>query len=284
MANPATETLSPRTSIYTEQKDVYRIQDTNKNGVEDYGDQPAISTSPRTALLLEWPGIKNIVRKVTPPFAQTKGSGLNHSGGGVTGERIDCSKTTVNAYAESFKKNILSMHPVVEANVLDTWIQEFLAGNATQPITNLSNESRSDQPRGTKRKRSSRPGGHGQQEKPGRPKDLVHTALVLTILALGKICLRRDDYKTKSGSGLNKTCRIIPGLEYMALADEAFKEHLRRDATQHQETRYTRTCEIMKSVYVDVFAACYYGQLVYPSRSHKHIHRASEQLLCVLRP
>ncbi|RDA88602.1 hypothetical protein CP532_5819 [Ophiocordyceps camponoti-leonardi (nom. inval.)] len=126
--------------------------------------------------------------------------------GGVLGPdgNPDFSDSTVHKYVQSFTDNILNMHPVIQPKDLDDWVRQFLE---SLPKTHL--KSRKGQPSksgvpnatsafasettGMKRKRSS-PGPEGYDGptvRAGRPDRSIHSALILTILALGKVCLHR---------------------------------------------------------------------------------------------
>jgi hypothetical protein len=116
----------------------------------------------------------------------------------------DFSESKVWEYVESFKKNILNMHPIIQHKDLDYWVRRFLDNlpalcpRPAEPQT--SNPAFPDEgglQASLKRKRS---GGEDEYELPtsatlgtGRPDRSIHSALVLTVLALGKVCLHRDD-------------------------------------------------------------------------------------------
>ncbi|TQW00715.1 hypothetical protein V2A60_001767 [Cordyceps javanica] len=118
----------------------------------------------------------------------------------------DFSETKVWSYVQSFKENILNMHPIVQPPILDQWVRQFLD---SFPLTGNKNNSKAStawavnssmEPPGSKRKRSS-PGpadsidgssAASPTSKIGRPNRTIHTALILTILALGKVCQHRD--------------------------------------------------------------------------------------------
>lgn len=131
--------------------------------------------------------------------------------GGVLGfdGNPDFTEAKVWSYVESFKTNILNMHPIIQPKVLDDWVQAFLddlpvsnsrslkpfvarSGFAVGGGSQYSNEAT-----GSKRKRS--PGPDNPSGTPvsctaraGKPNRSIHSALILTILALGKVCLFRD--------------------------------------------------------------------------------------------
>ena len=131
--------------------------------------------------------------------------------GGVLGAdgNPDFSEAKVKTYVQSFKENILNMHPIVQPKLLDYWVQHFLDTLPTtqprsakpqvvKPTFAIQNfQSPMDTP-GAKRKRSPEPDGFdGPQTAPpgkaGKPDRSIHSALILTVLALGKICLYRDN-------------------------------------------------------------------------------------------
>ncbi|OAA50255.1 hypothetical protein ISF_09385 [Cordyceps fumosorosea ARSEF 2679] len=115
----------------------------------------------------------------------------------------DFSEGTVWQYVQSFNDNMLNMHPIVQPPILDQWVRQFLesfplADNKQSSKTSTAwAVSSSMEPPGAKRKRSS-PGPLDSIESSSaaspttriaRPNRTIHTALVLTVLALGKICL-----------------------------------------------------------------------------------------------
>lgn len=131
--------------------------------------------------------------------------------GGVLGfdGNPDFSEFKVRTYVESFKENILNMHPIIQPRVLDEWVQQFLKGlPKTQPKSFKSHPSKPTfavgsgshtptETTGSKRKRSPGPDGSDGPSTPGtlragRPERSIHNALILSVLALGKICLHRD--------------------------------------------------------------------------------------------
>ncbi|EGX96258.1 C6 finger domain protein, putative [Cordyceps militaris CM01] len=118
----------------------------------------------------------------------------------------DFSEAKVWSYVESFKENILNMHPIVQPPILDQWVRQFLDSFPIQGNKHIGKTSTawavssSFETTGLKRKRSS-PGPPDNTEsssaasptaRTGRPNRTIHTALVLTILALGKVCQHRD--------------------------------------------------------------------------------------------
>ncbi|KAF4944737.1 hypothetical protein FSARC_14593 [Fusarium sarcochroum] len=120
----------------------------------------------------------------------------------------DFSEPKVWAYVESFKENILNMHPIIQPKLLDYWVRHFLDNLPTshprsakpqtsKPAFAVGGGSQTPEAAGSKRKRS--PGPDGSEPptpappRAGRPDRSIHSALVLTVLALGKICLHREN-------------------------------------------------------------------------------------------
>ncbi|KAK5987165.1 hypothetical protein PT974_11283 [Cladobotryum mycophilum] len=129
--------------------------------------------------------------------------------GGVLGAdgNPDFTGDKIWSYTESFKTHILSMHPIIQPAVIDMWVQQFIAGlpavtqNSVKPMvskpTFAVSQSFSEMT-GSKRKRSPMPDGSGSSStaaasKSWRPNRSVHSAMVLVVLALGKICLHRKN-------------------------------------------------------------------------------------------
>lgn len=110
-------------------------------------------------------------------------------------------------YVQSFKDNILNMHPIIIPKELDAMVKVFLdglpparppkQGKASSSARFINQPASSVPPfieTGSKRKRSpavDEPTSSPFQ-KPGRGFRTIHSALVLLVLALGKICLHRD--------------------------------------------------------------------------------------------
>ncbi|KAM3075198.1 hypothetical protein ACMFMF_005877 [Clarireedia jacksonii] len=116
----------------------------------------------------------------------------------------DFRRATVLDLAKSYKEHINIMHPLLAPARLDALIESFLKsipGDSAKPkqIQNLTSQHagfvnmKPPESPGAKRKRSPGaelpdiPYGHGAL-KPGHPSRSISTALVLVVLALGKIC------------------------------------------------------------------------------------------------
>lgn len=117
----------------------------------------------------------------------------------------DFSEACVRRYVQSFEDNILNMHPVILPNELRAMVQVFLnsipkPSKSSNPASiatfvQSSPQSSASELTGTKRKRS--PGAEVSdppqlQHRIGRPTRTMNNAVVLTILALGKVCEHRD--------------------------------------------------------------------------------------------
>lgn len=117
----------------------------------------------------------------------------------------DFSEACVRRYVQIFEDNILNMHPVILPNELRAMVQAFLnsipkSSKTSNPASiatfvQSSPQSSASEITGTKRKRS--PGADVPeppqlQHRIGKPTRTMNNAVVLTILALGKICEHRD--------------------------------------------------------------------------------------------
>ncbi|CAJ2503088.1 Uu.00g104820.m01.CDS01 [Anthostomella pinea] len=120
----------------------------------------------------------------------------------------DWDPSKVWKYVQSFKDNILNMHPIFIHKELDAMVRVFLGdipkstdvrpakvGWIARFLTQPTSPPSSFPEPSAKRKRS--PVGEEQCpaasfHKPGRPFRTIHNALILLVLALGKICLHRD--------------------------------------------------------------------------------------------
>ncbi|KAI1332824.1 hypothetical protein F5Y16DRAFT_127132 [Xylariaceae sp. FL0255] len=135
-------------------------------------------------------------------------SGVQHIGGVLNSDgNPDWDPKQVWKYVQSFKQNILSMHPIIIPAELDAMVKVFLdqlpkSSSATVNKTSgvgarfiaPSNGPAQIQETGTKRKRS--PATEEQSpvasfRKPGVPFRNIESCLVLLVFALGKICLHR---------------------------------------------------------------------------------------------
>ncbi|KAG6122998.1 hypothetical protein E4U14_002370 [Claviceps sp. LM454 group G7] len=137
-------------------------------------------------------------------FVEYKGGVLTCDG------NPDYSEHKVWSYVTSFEDHILNMHPIIQPQVLKDWVRHFLdslplrptrlrhpkAAGASFAVNNASSSMGNAMP-GAKRKRS--PATEESEASPtssgatwGRPERSIHNALVLTILALGKVCQSGD--------------------------------------------------------------------------------------------
>ncbi|KAJ2977736.1 hypothetical protein NUW58_g7718 [Xylaria curta] len=137
----------------------------------------------------------------------TPSPGVDYKGGVLSSDgNPDWDPVRIWSYVKSFKDHILSMHPIIIPKELDAMVRVFLEQlpkSSTTPSNKASISAgfiqSSNQPLGEiggKRKRS--PGGDEPSpvmtfRKPGRPYRNVQSALVLVVLALGKICLHRGN-------------------------------------------------------------------------------------------
>ncbi|KAF4969907.1 hypothetical protein FSARC_2964 [Fusarium sarcochroum] len=118
---------------------------------------------------------------------------------------LDFSKSIVDKYVASFKVNILDMHPIINPRDVDDWVYQFRMDlqlppeedhRSSRPAVDIKPGLQSTATMGSTRKRSL--GQDSCRPSESRPSDLgwssnsVNSALVLIILALGKVCLYRD--------------------------------------------------------------------------------------------
>ncbi|KAF5630186.1 hypothetical protein F25303_10012 [Fusarium sp. NRRL 25303] len=106
----------------------------------------------------------------------------------------DFSELKVWLYVQSFKDNILNLHPIIKTQVVDGWVQQFLGTllasdprSAKPQLLGLQEVATTDSqmPKTTSTKRKRSPGAQPGARRPDRS---INSALVLTILALGKFC------------------------------------------------------------------------------------------------
>ncbi|XXH03998.1 Autophagy protein 5 [Hypoxylon texense] len=142
------------------------------------------------------------VGSLTPP------PGVEYRGGVVNVEgNPDWDPNKIWRYVQSFKDNILNMHPIIIPKELTAMVKVFLdtlpksqntfggKTGAARFVNQPSAIPPSFSETGTKRKRSpaaDEPNPSASFLKPGRPYRSVHSALVLLVFALGKICLHKD--------------------------------------------------------------------------------------------
>lgn len=117
---------------------------------------------------------------------------------------LDFSEENVWSYVKTFKENILNLHPIVEPPILDRWVRQFLKSLLLQENKHISKVSTawavsgSVESTSSRRKRSC-PAPDSMEtlaasptSRIGRPDRTINTALVLAVLALGKVCQYRD--------------------------------------------------------------------------------------------
>ncbi|KAH6649692.1 hypothetical protein F5144DRAFT_588356 [Chaetomium tenue] len=136
--------------------------------------------------------------------------GISGSPGPIDGKPVmsmqtpDFSEVLVWKYVKSFHDNIQNMHPLIIPRELDAMVKLFLdtvqQSISRQPqsrIAKFVSTSSSQSETGSKRKRS--PAPDGAESPSASPKSYkpafqrsINNALVLLVLALGKICLHKD--------------------------------------------------------------------------------------------
>ncbi|KAI1211583.1 uncharacterized protein F4807DRAFT_473035 [Annulohypoxylon truncatum] len=141
------------------------------------------------------------VGSLTPP------PGVEYRGGVVNVDgNPDWDSTKIWRYVQSFRDNILNMHPIIIPRELTAMVKIFLdtlpkseksQGNKMGGNARFVNQPSGIMPFETGQKRKRSPAADEQTPsttfvKPGRPYRSVHSALVLMVFALGKICLHKD--------------------------------------------------------------------------------------------
>ena len=175
----------------------------NREGTDAYGNVDIADDSSDVASPSPGADFGHLGGLSPPDMVEYKGGVLGPDG------NPDFTETKVWSYVKSFETHILNMHPIVQPNVLKEWVRQFLDElPTTQPrsakpqftkgFATTSNSQTQTEPTGSKRKRSVEPDGSEGPPTPapgkaGRPKRSIHNGLVLTILALGKICQHREN-------------------------------------------------------------------------------------------
>ncbi|KAF9769018.1 hypothetical protein IL306_013624 [Fusarium sp. DS 682] len=255
---------------------------------------------------------------------------LEYKGGVLIDGNPDFSEPKVWEYVESFKENILNMHPIIQPELLDCWVRHFLDNlpasqprsakpQTSKPTFDVGGGSLAPEAAGSKRKRSPEADGGFEPSTPapprtGRPDRSIHTALVLTVLALGKVCLHRDNVphvvlptelrfhenpvicngaiSPSSAPTKGEKPDNCPSVRGVGVSDSGgnLKKNYEvipgleyfayaTDILGNQTGAYN-----MKDVYANIFAGLYHGQLGRPMESFAFIHRASHKLQVIMRP
>lgn len=127
---------------------------------------------------------------------------VEYRGGTITSQgNADFSEEKIWSYVQSFKEHILNMHPIIQPEQLDESVRAFIdltplsSATVAQPQATPAFAVSATETVGSKRKRSPE-GDEIEQPGPtlrtGRPNRTIHSAMILSILALGKICQFRD--------------------------------------------------------------------------------------------
>ncbi|UNI20643.1 hypothetical protein JDV02_006714 [Purpureocillium takamizusanense] len=194
-------------------------QEQNRGQLIVYGRGEAPHPSHQPRELLDHSRLPDVADDSSDMASPSPAADWGHVNGGLSpGEQVDYrggalafdgnpdfSESKVWPYVESFKENILNMHPIIQPRVLHEWVEHFLDSlPRVQPKTSKPQTSHkafavraSMETTGSKRKRSPGPEYEGSTTtgpvRAGKPDRTINTALVLTILALGKICLHRGN-------------------------------------------------------------------------------------------
>lgn len=179
-------------------------------GLDSFGGDKADKESIRDSGAME--AIQDDISDAGAPSPADCWGGINGSPAPIDGKAIigvqapDFSEALVWKYVKSFQDNIQNMHPLIIPRELNAMVKLFLdtvqqTGNRSSQgagIAKFVATTPSAQPEtGTKRKRS--PGPDGAEQPPVSPKSTkpvfqrsINNAVVLLVLALGKVCLHKD--------------------------------------------------------------------------------------------
>ena len=178
---------------------------------------------------------------------------------------LDLDPRRVWYYVTSYKQNIQNMHPLIVPGDLHAMVQVFLE---RMPAAYRAWEAGG----GLKRKRG--PGADGADRGPARLSRGVDTALVLLILALGKISLhkaRLPDLVQEGDPRVDRrNANAVPGLDYFAVALDVLGGEAGGAELHH--------------VWAGILAGLYYAQLGWPVPSARHIANASWVIQSLVRP
>ncbi|KAG8664438.1 uncharacterized protein FPOAC1_013776 [Fusarium poae] len=315
--------------VYGQGEDAHpsrQVREPTDHGHLDMADDSSDTASPSPAA--DWGQLGGL----SPPDQ------VEYKGGVLVDGNPDFSEPKVWAYVESFKKNILNMHPIIEPKILDSWVRHFLDNlpasqprpakpQTSKPTFDVGGGSQTEEVAGSKRKRP--PGPDGSEPPPpapsrtGRPDRSIHTALVLTVLALGSVCLHRDnvpDAVLRNGaipppsdrrprrrcSSQSHSSSGLPSPKEEGDTKLDDRPLFRGVGASGAGSSPTRNYEVipgleyfayatdilgnhtgaynMKNVYANIFAGLYHGQLGRPMESFAFIHTASHKLQAIMRP
>jgi hypothetical protein len=207
----------------------------------------------------------------------------------------DFRRTTVCNLVESYKAKINIVYPIFSNRRLDMLVEAFL--RTIPPDTSEKRQYASSSSPGRKRKRSP-VASDAESISHGPPFRSISTALVLLVLALGKICRIRGKIPGPVPDETNRGRRrrpigdleswgytrfligevpgsamnvdIIPGLRYFSLATDILGNHLGGNNLTH--------------VHANVLASLFHGQPARPLESHAFIYRAGWSLQALIKP
>ncbi|KAJ9131258.1 Zn(2)-C6 fungal-type DNA-binding domain protein [Coniochaeta hoffmannii] len=223
--------------------------------------------------------------------------------GAINARTLDITDTTVWNYVQSYEDNIQNMHPLIQPPELHAMVKSFLDVHRTADPSNIKHTNATG-----KRKRP-------LLDWPDTPRSVspvaskpalvlersIENALVLLVVALGKICCCKDKVPEAvpvrgpvaeiwDGHLLSRQVSppshmpmrraalppfaerntdVIPGLDYFAIATDILGGQL--------------TGATLKHVYAHILAGLYYGQLGRVVESHGHIYQAGGVIQIQLR-
>ena len=172
----------------------------------------------------------------------------------------DTDRRTVLNYVASYEQNIQNMHPLIPPDELLDLATAFVSARTppgreapqpSEPVTMINAGPVSETPETTPQ--------------------IVDTALVLLVLALGKICLRENRPSRQSvpaggesGNGASPQPSKFPGIEYFTIATGMLGKQIGRNTIKH--------------TWANLLAGLYYGQLGQPVQALEHVSLAGRSL------
>ncbi|KAI0976382.1 hypothetical protein F4678DRAFT_223723 [Xylaria arbuscula] len=258
---------------------------------------------PRTSLLLNWPSIQMLtadllkaegilsINEFPISIMEQQPDIFRVFGHDRSSQNPKFDRCKVKSYTQSFKEHILNMHPIIIPGDLDSMVEAFLDSRpkaaTTQPVTFL--------PLQASRKRkfpstTDHHNHHATSEEPGLPQQSINEAVVLLVLALGKICVHsraipdamsEDRYlpspieneeaiPTAKDAPYGESFNAIPGLEYFALATKIIGSQVGSCSLEHANAQ--------------ILAGLYCGQLGRVLDSSFYISWASRTIQIILAP
>jgi hypothetical protein len=243
--------------------------------------EPAIPVGHTTgaARLLLWPAVKNFIHEILKkhtvkrenfveyPNIKENKHGLRIYGGAGSYGQLELDECTVHRLIDSYLKYMHIMHPILDPAELRAYARKFIktlppyqGSNPKTPnikpprFVNSGTETH-----GVKRKRTSPPVNTTELPevtaphplKPGRPQRSIQNAVLLLVLALGKICEHRtkipdvlpDHESTSSGSPHIRSGYLSPMLASPVVSSQSPGLPSRQEGDRNRSTLRRKSTE-----------------------------------------